>query len=226
MPKLLIVEDDKDTNRILMQMLSVIPEYEVVSAYSGSEALLQLEQQAFDLILLDLMLPGLSGEEVLERSQAKHHGGVIVLSARSELEDKVQLLHLGADDYLTKPFHQQELKARIESVLRRYQKNTATPTKMLTYQALQVNPNEHTATIHHQTLKLTNTEFDILMLLLEHPHQVFTREQIYQHIWGDQHYVEDNAINVHVSNLRKKIATLDDTHPYIETVWGIGFKLA
>lgn len=224
MPQILIVEDDNDTNLILRQMLGQIPDYTLTTSYSGTEALRLLADNAYDLLLLDLMLPGLSGEEVLQR--ANHQGGVIVLSARSDLEDKVNLLHLGADDYLTKPFHQAELLARVESVLRRYHQTEPVSTQLFQYQALTLDVNQHQATIHSQPLKLTNTEFAILALLLSKPQQVFTREQIYQRIWPDQHYIEDNAINVHVSNLRKKLEALDSKHPYIETVWGIGFKLA
>lgn len=121
---ILIVEDDSNIHQLLIDIIKTNTQYEPVSAYSGTEVLLKLENNSFDLVLLDLMLPGMSSEEVLEKSSDLHQGGTIVLSAKSELEDKVGLLKLGSDDYMTKPFHKEELLARIESVLRRYQQKS------------------------------------------------------------------------------------------------------
>jgi len=230
MVDILIVEDDSNIHQLLIDIIKTNTSYEPVSAYSGTEALLQLENKTFDLMLLDLMLPGMSGEEVLENSSELHQGGTIVLSAKSELEDKVGLLKLGSDDYMTKPFHKEELLARIESVLRRYQENN--PKKQnnsaadINYQDITLSPHNYQAYFKEEKLELTSTEFELLLTLVESPDEVFTRERLYQLIWGDDAFIEDNAINVHVSNLRKKIAQFDDSTPYIETVWGIGFKMA
>ncbi|MGX7106466.1 response regulator transcription factor [Hutsoniella sourekii] len=228
MYQILIVEDDQAIHQLIEEILKKTNLYEVASAYSGTEAVLQLQHRSFDLILLDLMLPGLSGHQVLQTIQDKYHGGVIVVSAVGELDDKVQLLRLGADDYLTKPFHQEELLARIESVLRRYghqPQEQADSSVELSFKDLILNHKKHRAFLRGSELHLTATEFDILKILLSDPQEVFTRERIYQKIWADEMTVEDNAINVHVSNLRKKIAALAGDEPYIQTVWGIGFKM-
>jgi DNA-binding response OmpR family regulator len=229
MPNILIVEDDQTIHQLLIDILNTNTNYHYVSTYSGTEALLQLEQQTFDLILLDLMLPGMGGEEVLEKSTAFHYGGIIVLSAKSELEDKVELLKLGADDYITKPFHKEELLARIESVLRRYKQNhsenKSSDIESLNYRQITLYPNQYQAYFGEEKIELTSTEFKLLQVLIESPHEVFTREKLYQQIWETDTFIEDNAINVHISNLRKKIAAFDDSTPYIETVWGIGFKM-
>ena len=225
-PTILIVEDDTTIHQLLLDILKRHTSYNMVSAYSGTEALLHIQQQTFDLILLDLMLPGLSGEQVLSQIRHNHQGGTIVLSAKSDLEDKVQLLQLGADDYLTKPFHQLELLARIDSVLRRYQRGlTSDEPTQFSYRELQLCPDAHTATFGEHILSLTTTEFDILLHLVKSPKKVFTREALYQLVWGADTFIEDNAINVHISNLRKKIAKHTD-ETYIETIWGIGFKMA
>jgi len=230
MVNILIVEDDSTIHQLLIDIIKTNTDYESVSAYSGTEALLQLENNSFDLMLLDLMLPGLSGEEVLEKSRDLHKGGTIVLSAKSELEDKVSLLKLGSDDYMTKPFHKKELLARIDSVLRRYQGNKPSKqdnsTNKINYQAITLYPDSYQALFKEEKLELTSTEFKLLLTLVKSPNEVFTREKLYQLIWGDDAFIEDNAINVHMSNLRKKIAQFDDSTSYIETVWGIGFKMA
>lgn len=226
MADLLIVEDDNAIHQLLIDILSTETTYRLTSAYSGTEALLYIQNQPFDLILLDLMLPGMSGEEILEEVGDIHQGGIIVLSAKSELEDKVGLLQIGADDYMTKPFHKEELLARIESVLRRYKIPTSSKKRdFLTYQDITLHRDEYQAFFKENKLSLTTTEFKILQTLIEFPDKVFTRESIYQLIWNSNSFIEDNAINVHVSNIRRKIAEFDDTKPYIETIWGIGFKM-
>jgi len=230
MVNILLVEDDPDIHQLLIDIIKTNTQYQIVSAYSGTEALLQLENNTFDLILLDLMLPGMSGEEVLQESNHLHQGGIIVLSAKSELEDKVGLLKKGADDYMTKPFHKEELLARIESVLRRYQnedlEDQDNTNKALTYRGITLHPHNYQAYLKEEKLDLTTTEFKLLLTLIESPDEVFTREKLYQIVWDTDTFIEDNAINVHVSNLRKKIAQFDDSTTYIETVWSIGFKMA
>lgn len=227
MIEILLVEDDPNIHQLIQMVVSSQPEYKITSAYSGTEALLRLQHDSFDLILLDLMLPGMTGIDLLEQVRDVFKGAVIVLSAIAETSDKVQLLRLGADDYMTKPFDNDELLARIETVLRRYgYQNQIRNSQILTYKALVIDSTKHTAMLSGHPLHLTVTEFDILQLLLSAPHQVFSRAQLYTRIWGDDIYIEDNAINVHISNLRKKIQAIVGDEPYIETVWGIGFKLA
>lgn len=227
MINILLVEDDQTIHRLIKTVITAQSEYKVTSAYSGTEALLWLQQADFDLILLDLMLPGLTGIEVLQQIRETFKGAIIVISAITDTSDKVQLLRLGADDYLTKPFDNDELLARIETVLRRYgHRQNISASQVLSYKELTIDTSQHKVTLRGEALQLTNTEYDILQLLLSAPQQVFSRAQLYNRIWGEGVYIEDNAINVHVSNLRKKIQAVVGEEPYIETVWGIGFKLA
>ncbi|WP_265458586.1 response regulator transcription factor [Enterococcus sp. HY326] len=218
MKKILLVEDDNGINKLLTILLK--DTYQVVSAFSGTEGLLLLNQQRFDLVLLDLMLPGLSGEELLE--QLPPQQPVIIISAKKEVSDKVKLLKLGADDYITKPFDQAEVLARIEVQLRKSQ--PVSQNNQLTWRQLTLLKEKHQAFIEEQLLQLTNAEFDILALLMAHPEEVFSKGKIYEAIWQGTYYGDDNTISVHVSNLRKKIAQVT-SEEYLKTIWGIGFML-
>lgn len=180
----------------------------------------------FDLILLDLMIPGMAGEELIREIRQKAAIPIIVISAKSSLEDKVNALKTGADDYITKPFERDEVLARVEAILRRTHASQAVSPayKDHTFKHLELKPSSRTVLVKGSLILFTEYEFDILLLLLQHPERVFTKEQIYQEIWKTGYYGEDNTINVHVSNIRKKIKEYDD-NSYIKTVWGIGFKL-
>lgn len=229
MIRILIVEDDADINRILTRIMQK-QGYEVVQAFSGTEAWLRLsarEEPGYSLILLDLMLPGMMGEELLSRIREKSEIPVIVLSARTALEDRVGLLELGADDYLTKPFAQEEVVARVNRALHRYRKfcQEENNTQKLTYRNLELFPAAREVRVKGQEISLTAHEYEILLLLLQNPGKVFSREGLYEQVWQGGYYGEDNTVNVHVSNLRKKIGALDEGE-YIKTVWGIGFKMA
>lgn len=237
--KILIVEDDADINRLLVKIMKQ-QGYETVQAFSGTEAELRLFQESgqekriaeYDLILLDLMLPGMMGEELLEKIREISDIPVIVLSAKSALEDKVSVLNLGADDYLVKPFEKEEVTARVNGAIRRYQKYhrigsekpESEKREILTYKKLILYLNEREAVLEGSTLTLTAHEYDILKLLMEHPNKVFSRESLYETIWQGGYYGEDNTVNMHISNLRKKIGALEEEE-YIKTVWGIGYKL-
>lgn len=232
MNRILIVEDDMDINQLLYKILKKNG-YEAEQAFSGTEAKLLLTMKVYDLILMDLMLPGMSGEELLEfiRTEQNQQVPVIVLSAKSSLKDKVELLSGGADDYLTKPFEPEEVLVRMTAVLRRYQNNpvpaegSRKETEQYTYKNLVVFPEARKAVVQGQELSLTAHEFDILLLLVSHPDKVYSRENLYEQVWKGGYYGEDNTVNVHVSNLRKKLAAADPEEGYIKTVWGIGFKL-
>lgn len=223
--KILIVEDDEDINRILRRYLER-GGFEVVSAFSGTEAKLQLSINQFYLIILDLMIPGISGEELIREIRKKLDVPILVLSAKSSLNDKVSALKDGADDYLTKPFEREEVLARVCALLRRSQKFQ--PMKQedadFTLKQLAVKPSSREVWVKGNSIALTAYEFDILLLLIKHPDMVYTKEQLYQEIWKNGYYGEDNTINVHVSNIRKKIKEFDEDS-YIKTVWGIGFKM-
>lgn len=222
---IMVVEDDADINQLLARILRQA-DYQVTQAFSGSEAALRLIQETPDLILLDLMLPGMSGEALLEklRSENALSVPVIVLSAKNAVSDKVSLLKRGADDYITKPFEPEELLARIEASLRRAGKDAAAD-RPLVHRALVLSPGERRVTLDGKPLTLTAHEFDILALLMRQPEKVYSRESLYEQVWQGGYYGENNTVNVHVSNIRKKLKAIDPDADYIETVYGIGFKM-
>lgn len=222
---IMVVEDDADINQLLARILRQA-DYQVTQAFSGSEAALRLSQETPDLILLDLMLPGMSGEALLEklRSENALSVPVIVLSAKNAVSDKVSLLKRGADDYITKPFEPEELLARIEASLRRAGKDAAAD-RPLVHRALVLSPGERRVTLDCKPLTLTAHEFDILALLMRQPEKVYSRESLYEQVWHGGYYGENNTVNVHVSNIRKKLKAIDPDADYIETVYGIGFKM-
>ena len=224
---ILVVEDDVDINGLLCKILKK-QEYEVSSAYSGSEAKMCINMYNYDLILLDLMLPGLTGEELIEEIRKTKTMPIIIISAKTEISDKVKLLKLGADDYITKPFEISEVSARVEAQLRRYKRFNGVEDKeqVLTYKNLELDKEAMKVTVNGNELTLTVREFSILELLLNHPKKVFTRENLYKNIWNEEFYGEDNTVNVHISNIRAKISKIDKDTEYIKTIWGIGFTMA
>ena len=225
--KILVIEDDADINRLLCRYL-IKEQYQVIPAYSGTEARLQLKLESFDLILLDLMLPGVTGEELISEIRGQSPLPIIVISAKTSLEDKVNALRIGADDYIVKPFEREEVLARVAALLRRSILHSPTEASKIennyNFKELILNPSSREVTVKDNMISLTAYEFDILQLLLQYPDKVFTKEQLYQDIWKTGYYGEDNTINVHMSNIRKKIKEFDDAS-YIKTIWGIGFKM-
>lgn len=222
--KVIVVEDDEDINHYIARCLSK-ESFDVTSAYSGTEARLLCQINSFDLMILDLMLPGVSGEVIIEEIREKSNLPIIVISAKVSLEDKVKVLRLGADDYMTKPFEKDELLARVEAVMRRMNHAVKTDDKeCLLFKNLRLSLEERAAYLSNQDLNLTASEFDILYLLVKHKDKAYTKEQIYEQVWKDGYYGEDNTISVHISNIRKKIKQFDEAS-YIKTVWGIGFKM-
>lgn len=231
-PRVLIVEDDADINRLLYKILKK-NDYAPEQAFSGTEARLMLKTSVYDLILLDLMLPGITGEELLDyiRNEQKLPVPVMILSAKGNLKHRVGLLLDGADDYLTKPFEPEEVLAHIYAVLRRCGRAQAETVgkeqeaAVYTCRNLTVYPEARRAVVNDQELSLTAHEFDILYLLIQNPDKVYSRENLYEQVWKGGYYGEDNTVNVHVSNIRKKLAKADPGEEYIQTVWGIGFKM-
>lgn len=222
---ILIVEDDPDINRLLCRILEGAG-YQCRQAFSGSEAMLWAEQYDYDLVLLDLMLPGLTGEEFIARVRKRRTMPILVLSAKAGLEDRVNVLRLGADDFIPKPFDNAEVLARVEAQLRRYKQfSSADGNTVLTHGDLKLDREGVSVTIGDEPVALTAREFEILKLLMEHPKKVFTRAQLYEQLWGGEYFGDDNTVNVHISNLRAKLAKLSPAE-YIKTVWGIGFKLS
>ncbi|MCI9119106.1 MAG: response regulator transcription factor [Flavonifractor sp.] len=222
---ILVVEDDPDINRLLCRVLEGAG-YPCRPAFSGSEAVLWAEQYNYDLVLLDLMLPGLTGEEFIAQMRRRKTMPIIVLSAKAGLEDRVNVLRLGADDFIPKPFDNVEVLARVEAQLRRYKQfDREGGGAVLVHGDLTLDKEGVHVTAAGQTVALTAREFHILTLLMEHPKKVFTREQLYEQVWGGEYFGDDNTVNVHISNLRSKLAKASPKE-YIKTIWGIGFKLA
>ncbi len=223
--KILIIEDDIDINNLLFEILHNIG-YTVTQSYSGTESQFWLEKEKFDLILLDLMLPGLSGEKIIPIIREKYTMPIIIISAKLNITTKIEMLQLGADDYIVKPFDVEEVLARVEAQLRRYKEfSNITEKNILNHKNLILSEDEMKVSVNSNELKLTKKEYDILHLLLRYPKKVFTKSNLFEKVWDDEIYIDDNSLNVHISNLRNKIAKYDDENEYIETVWGIGFKL-
>ncbi|SHO54003.1 response regulator transcription factor [Anaerocolumna xylanovorans] len=222
--KILVVEDDEDINLIIRRYLEK-EKYTAFGAFSGTEAKLLLSMDTFDLIILDLMIPGITGEELIAHIREHSTVPVLVISARSSLEDKVRILKAGADDYMTKPFEREEVLARVEALLRRSRLSppNAAGTDYILKQLI-LKPSSREVLVKGNPVVLTAYEFDILYFLLKHPDLVYSKEQLYSEVWNAGYYGEDNTINVHISNIRKKIKEFDDDS-YIKTVWGIGFKI-
>ena len=219
MKHIFIVDDDIHIGNMLEEVLQR-EGYKVSRAYSGTEALLVLSSQTPDLILLDLMLPGLNGEEVLPKIQGIP---VIILSAKSKTAHKVQLLLDGACDYITKPFDLTELLARITVQLRNASSQPILR-HTLTFQEINLNTETHSVSVQDRPVKLTRTEYAILKLLMENPSQVITKSVLLDRISKDTPDCMESSLKVHISNLRKKLKAITDKD-YIEAVWGIGFKM-
>ncbi len=224
--RILVVEDEADINNLIAKTLKK-HEYQITQAFSGSEALLQLSISEFDIILLDLMLPGINGEELINKIRMEKEIPIIVISAKTALEDKVKLLNIGADDYITKPFELDEIVARVNSQLRRYRSYGIKNKESNNYKFKQLMLEEESrqVTVNNEIIHLTGHEFDILKILIKNPDKVYSRESLYELVWKNGYYGEDNSVNVHISNIRKKIKEVVEDEEYIKTVWGIGFKL-
>jgi DNA-binding response OmpR family regulator len=226
MKKILIVEDDGDINNMLCDLLEQNG-YIPVPAYSGTEAIMRFANQneKYDLVLLDLMLPGKAGIDVLaEIKEIKAIGSVpvIALTAVSDKDSIVSLLKSGANDYITKPFDNAELLARIEV---QFRNNEVADKRQLIFKDIELNSERYDGFINQQPLQLSKREFEILALLMQNPKKVFTKNNLYESVWQDEFLGDDNTINVHISKIRAKIAKIKPGEEYIQTVWGIGFKM-
>lgn len=220
---ILIVEDDVEISKLLAEFLEE-KGYAVVSQYDGLHISDILQKNEIDLILLDIMLPYRSGDSVLTDIRKQSTVPVIIISAKGTTQNKIDLLRLGADDYITKPFDLEEALARIESNLRRvqFQRN---PQKQLQYKNLVLDVEKNTVHLAGQELVLTAKEYGILELLLKYPDKVFSKANLFQSVWNTEYLSEDNTLNVHISNLRNKMKAIYPNEEYIDTVWGIGYRL-
>ena len=222
MKKILIVEDDVNINNLLKEALSQ-KGYTCGQAFSGTEAALWLEKESWMLVLLDLMLPGMTGEEVLQLIRRRGDTPVIVLTAKDAMEEKLDLLTSGADDYITKPFDINEVIARVQIQLR-HAGQEAEPDR-IECGGITLDDKTHQIWVDGQEiLHLTRQEYAILELLIRHPKQVFRKEAIFTYAWEEEYMGETKTLDVHISNIRKKLKAVTDKE-YIQTVWGIGYRL-
>lgn len=217
----LVIEDDNDINKIISESLKD-DGYDVFSAFSGTEAIIYIDNKKVDLIILDLMLPGKSGEEVLDEVRKSKDIPIIILSAKEELGIKGKLLRAGADDFLSKPFDIDELLARVMVSLRRYDKKQLT--SELSYKEINVDEESMVVKVNEKEVKLTQTEYQILNLLIKNPNKVFSKDNLCTSVWKED-YIDDNTITVHISNLRNKLKKSGAKENYIKTIWAIGYKL-
>nr|BAD86532.1 hypothetical protein [Staphylococcus aureus] len=224
---ILVVEDDNDINQMLCKIIKK-SKYYAIPAYSGTEALLYLENKQWDLVLLDLMLPGISGKEVLKQVREHSSTPVIIISAKNESQYKITSLRMGADDYISKPFDIEEVAARIDALLRRYQKSEReknTSNQELVFLDIVLNIDSQKVIVNNFEVTLTLREFKILQLLMENPQKIYSKANLFETVWEDKFHGDENTVNVHMSNLRNKLAQNNATDTYIETIWGIGYRL-
>lgn len=226
--KILVVEDDIEINRLISEQL-LREGYDVVSAFDGFEAIHKLDSASYKMIILDIMMPKVDGYEVLQKVRLLGNTPVLILSARGQETDKIIGLGLGADDYMTKPFGIGELTARVKAHLRRYLKfsaGEAEANSIIRYSDIEMNISTFEVKIRNKLITLTAKEFQILKLFMENPKKVFTKTQLFRSIWGEDYLNDENTVMVHIRRLREKIENDPSNPKYIQTVWGIGYKLA
>ena len=225
--RILIVEDDNEIGELLEKYLKGNG-YETDRAANGLEALNKIEKEAFSLVLLDIMLPFKSGDQVLKTVRETKDVPVIIISAKDMIQTKIDVMRMGADDYITKPFDLDEVLVRIEAVLRRTEGGSGITTgaeKKIQYKNIEMDRNAARVYVKGEEITLTSKEYAILELLLTNPEKMFSKSNIYESVWEDAYIYDDNTLMVHISNLRNKLKELDDEE-YIETIWGMGYRLA
>lgn len=230
----IMVVDDEATIREVVRKYLELEGFNVLEASTGPQAMDMLYTERPSLIVLDIMLPGVDGFAItrnLRRSddfaQLSVNGDIpiVMLTARTDEADRIAGFELGADDYVVKPFSPRELVARIKAVLRRTGQDTNSSEKPITLSNIHLDPRSRTVKVKEEDVTLTAKEFDLLWFLARHPRQVFTRSQLLDHVWGYEFYGDESTVTVHVRRLREKIEP-DPAHPtYIQTVWGVGYKL-
>ena len=220
MDRILIVEDDTEIGQLLQDILAQA-NYESHHLLSGEKAISFLSAQHYDLILLDLMLPGIQGEDLLPKIREINQIPILIISAKGGLESKVAMLQKGADDYISKPFEPKEVIARIEAALRRSRGNR---TNQILYDDIVIDLDAQNVWVQGHEMSLTAKEYAILKLLCTYPSKVFSKANLYESIWHELYAYDDNLLGVHISNLRKKLKEHTGKE-YIQTVWGIGYKI-
>ena len=225
--KSILVVDDEDTIREVIRRYLERDGFAVREAADGYAALEAIQDGPPDLIVLDLMLPGVDGLSITQQIRERHRIPIIMLTAKGETSDRIRGLDLGADDYMAKPFSPQELVSRVKAVLRRSSEAAplpGLPGQVLEFDDLRLDEASRTVTLDGRDIPLTTKEFDLLWFFGRHPHQVFTRTQLLDHVWGYEFYGDPSTVTVHIRRLREKIERDPSQPRYVLTVWGIGYK--
>ncbi len=225
--RILLVEDDIETSDMLKDFL-ITENFEVVTAYDGKSACKKFLEDKYSLVLLDIMIPGINGIEVMKIIRKSSTVPIIIISAKDSDSDKTLGLGLGADDYITKPFSVIEVLARIKANIRRntqYIPDIPNKENILKKGNLTIDTDTYSVLKNGKKIELTVKEFEILKILIQNPQKVYTKNQIYSSVWNDVYVGDENAVNVHISRLRGKIEDNPRDPKYIVTVWGIGYKL-
>ena len=221
----LIVEDDSDINNFINDYF-VIKGYSTIQAFSGTEGLLRLKNERdICCVILGLMLPGLSGEEIIQEVRKVSDVPIITVSAKNEEEAKIEVLKLGADDFLLKPFNLEELQLKVERNIQKYLNQQVSYKKNEEFKNIILNQDTREVFVDGRNVYFTSKEFDILMLLIQNPNKVISKEKIFREVWHEDYCIDTQTVTVHIKNIRKKIKEVNPITPTIETVWGIGFKI-
>lgn len=223
MARILQIEDNEDIQNILFNLFS--DEHEIIQAYSGTEGELLFQNQEIDLVLLDIMLPGKGGEEVLKFIRQRSSVPVIMLTALGDKHLISQYLLDGANDYIVKPFDLEEVYARVSVQLREHSKGSSASDNTYQVKSITINPDSFEVSCKGKVIRLGKKEFQIFHTLLQNPKKIFTKEDLYETVWGAPYLSGDNTLNAQLSNLRKKLAQVDGSTEYIETIWGLGVRL-
>lgn len=219
--KILVVDDDRDIANLICDILED-EGFETFKAFTGDTALEKIQNQRFDLIILDIMLPNLSGTDILKKVRDDIKTPILLLTAKSKSIDKVLSFELGADDYITKPFDTYELAARVKAHIRRSNMNNSNvDDNSISFKGIVLNRNSYKVVVDGKTIELSTKEFQLLEYLMINANIILTREKIYDSIWGYEEFGDINTVTVHIKKLREKI---DPNNKYIKTVWGTGYK--
>lgn len=229
--KILVVDDERTIREVVRRYLE-IEGFSVIEAETGTRALDLLYEHKPDLIVLDVMLPGIDGFEITRQLRKADHSAlvlageipIILLTARTEEMDRITGFEIGADDYVVKPFSPRELVARVKAVLRRSAIQSVQAEETVHLDRLHLDPRSRSVQVDHESITLTAKEFDLLWFLIRHPRQVFTRSQLLDNVWGYEFYGDESTVTVHVRRLREKIEPDAAKPTYIQTVWGVGYK--
>lgn len=223
MSKILIVEDDRDINGLLTETLNQAG-FETASAFDGLNGLKLAQSGDFCLIMMDIMLPYISGDEILKKIREKSDVPIIVISAKDMVSTKIDMLKMGADDYITKPFDLGEVTARVETALR-HSGYMPAKGRVIRYKDIVLDSTNKIIKVGDNEIKCTAKEFMILEMLMQNPEKVFTKANIFESVWREDYMCDDNVVKTHISNLRSKLEKANPNEAYIETVWGLGYRL-